>query len=274
MSSNQHKDDKLVGWAWVPGCENPADWCTKPRTVKDLSESDFFYSGPPFLTLREEEWPIKYSYRTDKLEGEIESRVRATCAFVEVKASTAVVNRLLVRGSSWKKIVRVLAWLIRLCQPQSRRTSGTLTCDELRKSRVLIVKEAQREIEIELNEAATSGTGRFRKLAPLKDQEGIWRVGSRLRNFVPFTKDSNMPQILPTQHRSTLLLMLLAHQFSHSGQDGTLSRFHADGYWTVRAGHVARKVKNQCILCQKMARVTISQPMGEYTAECINSNYA
>ena len=258
----------------MPGCENPADWCTKPRTVKDLTENDFFYSGPPFLALKEEEWPIKYSYRTDKLEGEIENRLHATCSFVEVSVSTNIVNRLLVRGSSWKKVVRVLAWIICICQPRDRRISGPLTCEEVRKSKKMIVKEAQREVEAELEMAAISGTGRFRKLAPVKDQEGIWRVGSRLRNFAPFTKDANMPQILPTQHRATLLLMYLAHQFSHSGQDGTLSRFHADGYWAVRAGHIARKVKNWCIPCRKIAKITLTQPMGEYTLEGLNSNYA
>ena len=49
------------------------------------------YSGPPFLALKEEEWPIKYSYRTDKLEGEIENRLHATCSFVEVSVSTNIV---------------------------------------------------------------------------------------------------------------------------------------------------------------------------------------
>ena len=274
QSSNEFENDKLKCWAWVPGSENPADWCTKPRTIQDLGESEFFYSGPSFLRLKEEDWPIKYSYRTDKLEGEIDSRIRVTCAFVEVRVSTNVVNRLLARGSSWKRIVRALAWLIRICQPLERRTSGALTCDEVRSSKRLIVKEAQREIESDLNEAATSGKGKFRKLAPVKDQEGIWRVGSRLRNYVPFTKDANMPQILPTQHRATLLLMRLAHQFSHSGQDGTLSRFHANGYWTVRAGHIARTVKNQCVPCRKITKITLSQPMGEFTLECLNSKSA
>ena len=79
QSSNKFKDEKLIGWAWVPGSENPADWCTKSRTVKDLTESDFFYSGRLFLTLKEEEWPIKYSYRTDKLEGEIKNHLPVYC---------------------------------------------------------------------------------------------------------------------------------------------------------------------------------------------------
>ena len=137
------------------------------------------------------------------------------------------------------------------------RTFLRLWFEEVRASKMIIIKEAQKEIELELKEAADSGKGRFRKLAPVKDQEGVWRVGSRLRNYVPFTEDSEMPKILPTNHRTTLLLMRSAHQFSHSGQDGTLARFHADGFWTVRAGHVARKVKNSCVPCRKVAKITL-----------------
>ena len=83
-----------------------------------------------------------------------------------------------------------------------------------------------------------------------------------------------MPKILPTNHRMTLLLMRLAHQFSHTGQDGTLSRFHANGFWAIRAGHIAKSVKNQCVPCRMISKITISQPMGEFSAECLNSMVA
>ena len=83
-----------------------------------------------------------------------------------------------------------------------------------------------------------------------------------------------MPKILPTHHRMTLLIMRSVHEFSHSGQDGTLSRFHAKGYWTVRAGHVAKNVKNQCIPCRKISKLTISQPLGEFSFERLNTPVA
>ena len=125
------------------------------------------------------------------------------CHFVVTAVTTNIVNRLLVRGSSWTKIIRVLAWIIRLCESRAKVFSGPLTLEEVRASKMIIIKEAQKEIELELKEAADSGKGRFRKLAPVKDQEGVWRVGSRLRNYVPFTEDSEMPKILPTNHRTT-----------------------------------------------------------------------
>ena len=76
-----------------------------------------------------------------------------------------------------------------------------------------------------------------------------------------------MPVLLPQEHRATLLIMREAHQFSHAGQDGTLSRFHMNGYWAVRAGHLARTVKRQCVLCRKVNKVPLSQAMGSIPPE-------
>ena len=119
-----------------------------------------------------------------------------------------------------------------------------------------------------------SGTGRFRKLAPSLDTDGIWRVGSRMKHHVPFTKDSMMPKILPTKHRVTLLIMQFCHGFSHAGQDGTLSRFRLLGYWAVRAGHLAKHVKEGCITCRKISKVLLNQPMGQFPDEMFLSPIA
>ena len=54
QSTNTLKDGRLFNWAWVPGDVNPADWCTKPRTVGDLVGT-FWMKGPVFLTLDEAE---------------------------------------------------------------------------------------------------------------------------------------------------------------------------------------------------------------------------
>lgn len=45
QSTNEFDEDgRLKGWAWVAGSDNPADWCTKPRTATDIG-NEFFYSG-------------------------------------------------------------------------------------------------------------------------------------------------------------------------------------------------------------------------------------
>ena len=67
--TSQFVDCKLEGWAWVEGEENPADWCTKPSSVQDITSDSFWMKRPKFLLDDESSWPVKLTYRIDKLDG-------------------------------------------------------------------------------------------------------------------------------------------------------------------------------------------------------------
>ena len=275
-------DGMLLNWAWISGQLNPADWCTKPRSAEKISES-FWTDGPAFLRQDEDSWPIKRTFKTEHLEGEMVIGRKLSVFFQSVLID--ILGRLLDRSSRWKRLVRVLSWILRLTN--ERVTSGGedvagehitsggenvagvdqkpdfLTADELDRAKTTIIKYAQKDMIVELSLAAEKGTGRYRKLNPSCDNNGVWRIGARLKNHVPFTRDNKMPAILPPKHRLTLLVMRDAHQFSHAGHDGTLSRFHMNGFWTVRAGHLAKSVKTRCVPCRKVGGELMSQVMGE-----------
>ena len=208
QASNVLVDGRLLGWAWVAGEFNPADWCTKPRSVEDLM-SNFFFCGPAFLKQDVSCWPIKVSYKKDGLEGEL--KISKGVYAVNVDLSTHVVSRVLNRSSSWKKAVKVMAWI--LCVFSRRtlkvRTAGhlELDLDELKTAKLGLIKFSQQSMVEDLKQAAEKRTGRYRKLAPMVDEDGVWRVGTRLINHVPFTFDGKLPILLPPDHRLTLLLM-------------------------------------------------------------------
>ena len=164
----------------------------------------------------------------------------------------------------------VLAWWLRVLVNKGTLSSNTLLVRELQRSKTLLLKYAQRDILSQLKEAASTGKGPYRKLAPSEDEKGLLRVGARMKNHVPFTHDSKMPVIIPNNHRITKVIMRESHQFSHSGQDGTLSRFRSNGYWTTRGGHLAKKLKNECVPCRKEDRKTLQQPMGDLPDERLN----
>ena len=69
-TSNNFVDERLEGWAWAAGENNPVDYCTKPWTVEDVDENSFWQKGPDFLCSDEISWPIMHDFRTDKLDGE------------------------------------------------------------------------------------------------------------------------------------------------------------------------------------------------------------
>ena len=266
QTSNNLEDGRLVGWAWVAGDVNPADWCTKPRQTEELL-SDFWLSGPSFLVADESVWPIKSTYKKEGLEGEL--KIPKAVYITSTKIACDIIGRILVRYSSLQKIMRVLGRILRLCKSKSTPSEcQELGAAEVRKAKVSLITYSQSGMVKELEEAAEKGTRRYRKLAPVVDEEGIWRVGSRLKHHVPFTLDHKSPALLPTGHRLTLLLMEDSHRYSHSGLDGTLHRFRALGYWTVRAGNLAKKVKNSCVPCRKEGKKdTLKQRMGDFPAE-------
>ena len=106
--------------------------------------------------------------------------------------------------------------------------------------------------------------GKFANLAPFKDSDDIWRVGSRLRHYVPFTEDKNMPILLPSKSRGTELIMIQAHEINHEGVDRTLVRFRQGGFWCTRARVLARKVTMNCAACKKENPKPFRQKMGEF----------
>ena len=273
QSTNVFVDDKLLNFAWVAGTHNPADWCTKPRPIKDLMSGGFWQCGPNFLSLPEDQWPIKLSYRrTDRLEGEIVIGKHCHVAVVNV-AHPDLIGRIINKFSSWKMMCCVLTWILRVCVQRSVRPEGPLKAEEIRRGKTLLLVHAQKELLPELM-LAESGKGRYRRLAPALDQDGLWRVGTRVRNHVPFTYDNKMPVLLPRTHRVTLLIMRSAHNHSHTAQDGTLSRFRLRGFWAVKAGLLAKKVSSACMDCRKNPRNIITQPMGEIPADQVKQPIA
>ena len=262
QSTAVFKDGKLVGFAWVAGEDNPADWCTKPRHVKDLM-STFWVQGPDFLSLDVSEWPIRHTYKKENLEGELKVPKRVFA--VQMCFLTTYINRMISYCSSWKKLTRVFGRLLRACQrPLPEHIE--LSAENVQAAKTYLIKFVQKGMKKELEEAR-DGKGRYRKLAPVVDDKGVFRVGTRLKNHVPFTFDGKLPILLPPNHRVTLLVMQEAHAFNHAGQDGSLSRFRMQGYWTVRGGQLAKNVRNSCIPCRKNDPKLLSQVMGEFPSE-------
>ena len=271
QSTSNYVDGKLGNVAWVSGKDNPADWCTKPRTVAEVRDSRFWKEGPEFLKRDESTWPLIFTYKKDNFEGELRVPRSVKCLHVHVQHDDFL-GRLVHRSSSWKKSVRTLSWILRFVDSHFVRRTGVLSADEMTRARTLLIKFAQRELIHDL-EVSAGGKGRYAKLCPVLDTDGIWRVGSRMR-VVPFTLDAKLPALLPPRHRVTLLLMRKAHQHSHLLQDGTVARFRCEGFWTVRCGHLAKSVVDKCVDCRKLSRRLLKQKMGEIPEERLQSPYA
>ena len=165
QSTNKYKDGRLFGWAWVAGKDNPADWCTKPRPVRDLLNG-FWVNGTEFLAKHESEWPIKFTYKKDGLEGELQIPKAVYTVGIDILGN--LLNWLFERYSSLEKIVRVFARILRLTKA-SKSEHIELDAEEMQFARTYLIKFSQKQMEPELLNAAENGQGRYRKLAPTLD---------------------------------------------------------------------------------------------------------
>ena len=113
---------------------------------------------------------------------EVESECKKTQAVGTVtskETATGVID--CERFSHWGRLVRVTAWVLRMKKNLLAKIKPTndiaveeesLTPEELEKSRIFWIKEAQKglEVRVKANELKT--------LSPFEDKEGIIRVGS------------------------------------------------------------------------------------------------
>ncbi|GFS87981.1 integrase catalytic domain-containing protein [Trichonephila clavipes] len=174
-----------VEWCHVSGIENPADLGTRGLLPSQLVAHDQWIHGPLWLNQPINETssykiPETFSFPDNALK---EKRSVVTCV-----AKIVPLPEFIDRISSFTKLVRVCAWILRFIKnsrsPVSR-TFGNLKSSELHTAVVTIVRLIQ-QVEFP-NEFKCLFQGnplpKDNKLLPLNlfyDSEGVLRVGGRL----------------------------------------------------------------------------------------------
>lgn len=291
QSNSRYVDGNLQDWAWISGGENPADLCTKPVKPKEIGPDSVWQKGPQFMYTEFAAWPVKTSFSKAALEGEV---VHVAVSKVTLNTGNLSLDKFLARCSTLPKLLRVSARILRVGSAADEigkgrsavrgvRPSFTLckaipTAGELWYARQYWIRRAQEVILSDLQKSVareSSGkdpnkqvvTGKFKRLAPFCDEQGIWRVGSRMQSHVPFTKSNKPPALLPYSHKFTHLLMREAHCEGHGGQDLTLSKFRQNGYWTPQGGKLAKATRFNCVMCRVADSIPIEKPMGPIPAD-------
>ena len=118
--------------------------------------------------------------------------------------------------TSWRKLIRVTAWLWRLVEKiRSRRNKhgggeAPLTPEELAKAEMLWIRSPQRSLQRRLE------NGEFKALSPFVDGKGIIRVGGRIDKAVVSYEEKH-PALLASDHRVFLLIISHNHNCGHPG---------------------------------------------------------
>ncbi|XP_036146899.1 uncharacterized protein LOC118646978 [Monomorium pharaonis] len=136
-----------VSWHHVPTYDNPADCASRGIHGGDILSHSTWWHGPPWLSLSREAWPPDF----ESSETEFPEEKKVTSLYV---AEPVYHWELATRFSSWNKLIRVTAYLLRFianCRRKSRTTEppscrAALSCQEVSDARFFWIRQIQGEV--------------------------------------------------------------------------------------------------------------------------------
>ena len=219
--------------------------------------------------------------------SEIESakNVSMDCDDSEIKGSYAikeqepnVVLSALRNISSWYKMIKVMALVIRFCRKDNpdgnmvlrsqviKRQIRPYSVEELHNAELRIMQLLQQEYFKEMLQQGENKRFKgtlFYKLDPFKDENGILRVGGRLKHAqLPY--ELRHPVILPKESILVESIIMFYHQkVHHQGRSLTANELRQNGLWIIGGNRLISRVINQCVTCRKLRGTLCEQRMAD-----------
>ena len=242
-------------WKHIPGDENVADDVSRGLHVQQLTGR--WMNGPEFLKLPEEQWPVQTA-RLHREEDMERRQVNAVSSVLYADVGKVIDVK---KFSSWRRLIRVTAWIKRLAEKiRLRRNTlsgreGPLMPEELKKAEMSWIRSAQRDLKSRMK------NGEFKTLSPFVDDKGIIRVGGRIDKAI-FSYEEKHPVLLPNEHRISLLITSHMHNHGHPGVATTTAKIRRK-YWILKASKLSKAVKFKCVTCREMAHKAETQLMAD-----------
>ena len=290
----------LEQWHYVNTDDNPADDASRGVSAAQLHR---WINGPTFLQQPISAWPQPPEDINLKIAPDDPEVRKEAAAFTCETVCSDILTTTISRCSSWSRLRRVVAWVLRYKSNLLRRvkerensketmqktTIGPVTVHELREAEKEIIKHVQHVTFSEEIKVLTKEQGKASNCKAIKKssniyqldpviKNGLLRVGGRLRR-AQISEEAKHPSILPKSHHVVTLIVNFYHHVSgHSGVEHTLSLIR-ERYWIVNGRATVKNIIGKCYSCrkrqspvsqQKMAdlphdRVTPSKPPFTYT---------
>ena len=247
-------------WFFVPSQLNPADLASRGAGVLELKK---WFQGPKFLHQERSEWPEQDITNVELKETRAKKifNINLSCKSTELLHPDDF--------SSWKRIYRVMAWVLRFVAncSSNKYLKGPLSVDEIEDAKLYLIKRAQtdnfsEEIKQLKNNKPIPKNSYIQILIPRLDEEGVLRASSRLEqaNFLHY--NTKYPIILPNHHRITELLIKEYHEKGHHqrGTNATLADISTK-YWIISGREEIRRWEKKCNTCKKLKAKAASQIM-------------
>lgn len=259
-------------WHHVCSAQNPADMLSRGLSPSNLSKSELWWHGPPFLNHLNLDYKYfetcNIAHYARHVSNVTEERRKPST--INVSLTTYEASSLLERFSTFSRLQRVIACCLRfLANARSSKDSrmlGPLSSSEMLRSEHTIIKMVQREsfhseISSLMEAGRVNSSSRLASLSPFL-QNDLIRVGGRLINST-LEYDKKHQIILPDKHHVTKLIIEQTHaQNFHPGPQTTLAIVRQK-YWPLSGKSIVKRILHHCIVCFRASPKSISQKMGD-----------
>lgn len=284
-------------WGHVKGQDNPADEASRGLTVEKFVTCSKWLSGPSFLWKTDLPDPEKGGHEIH-LSAE-DPEVKSVSAFATRLKPMSLESSRFNRFSEWESARNAVALCLKFTTLLKAKTSQvdpqpgakTLKLEDLKQAEKTIIKSIQYEAfatEIEIlrklnvnknnvqsNAKATQrkseikGTSALYRLDPFLDDEGLLRVGGRLRR-ANLSWNLVHPLILPrTSHITTLILRYYHKIVQHGGRGQTVNAVRQNGFWIIGIRKAVVSLIGKCVKCKRLRGDFQQQKMADLPVDRI-----
>ena len=243
-------------WYHVSSANNPADVVTRGLPIEELKESAWI-KGPSFLLSKD--WPFepptqRVPVKSPKAKEDL-FEIDSTAMSGEAKPPTRPINW--QRYSSYPKLVRIVAYIMRLHPNSNNRRQGPLVLpDEFRKSECKLFCLAQeesfgKEVKLLTKEQCIPTSSPIASFAPFVGHDDLLRATGRLMRLVSVPFETKHPVLLDGRHPLVRLYLTHVHQQNaHQGVE-FLRALVQQTFAILKLRTTLRSIASKCVTCRK-----------------------
>lgn len=254
-------------WKYIHTSENPADHGTRMVSAMKLEHTTWL-SGPDFL--RQDDEPALPSpvFNLVSPSEDRELRPEVNTLATAITTSRQLGAERFLKFSSWKTLVRAVAFLLRAAQRVKGLTAQESAPEYLSTARSVVIRAVQRdcfsqEISLLEDKRPVPKKSPLRRLDPFIDGNGLVRVGGRLRRG-DLPEEEKHPVIIPSRHHvATLLIRYYHEQVQHQGRHFTEGAVRSAGLWIIGGKGRISSIVGKCVTCKKLRGRSQEQKMAD-----------